>query len=95
MARGSLLWEFLLLDCMSILEELNITYERIYMNNRSLGNLYIVLGLLLFYMVAGKWMMDVAIALFALYAINYGLILRGMSPLSFTLMRWFDQIRYR
>ncbi len=65
------------------------------MDNRTQGMLYMGLGMLLFFLSAGTWIIQLGVALLGLYLINYGLSLRGGPPLLFYIMRWFDGTRYR
>ncbi len=64
------------------------------MQSRTLGTMYILFGFLLFILSAGQWMMQLGLAILSLYIINYGLTLRGMGPLPFLILRWFDRTRH-
>ncbi len=78
------------------LHEKGIFLERLHMRvqNTALGTLCIVLGSLLFILSAGQWMIQFALAILSLYIINYGLKLRGMPPLTFLVLRWFDRTKH-
>jgi len=61
-----------------------------YQINRFLGILYIIGGAVLFFMVAGEFLLRASIAVIALYLISYGLKLQGYPFTRFIFMaqRW-------
>jgi hypothetical protein len=65
-----------------------------HVKNNILGILYILLGSLLFLLVVGTWVIRLSMLLAALYFINQGLVLRGMSDLRGMMVRCLDHTKY-
>ena len=65
------------------------------LDKRTRGMLYIGLGAVLFLLAVGGWLLRIGVAVVGLYLINYGLSMRGMPPLTFHIIRFFDSTRYR
>lgn len=59
----------------------------------NLGIFYIILGVLLFVLAAGMWLIRVAMLLAAIYFINHGLCLYGINDLKIMIIRYFDKTR--
>ena len=62
--------------------------------NKLLGIMLMVVGSVLFVLVAGDFIVRALLAFAALYIINYGMKLRGMSPLILIAKSWWAR-RFR
>jgi hypothetical protein len=60
-----------------------------------IGFFSITLGLVIFFFAAGELILRLLIALFGLYIVNYGMRLRGMQPIHWTIMRlWSNRYNF-
>jgi hypothetical protein len=63
--------------------------------NKLLGMFLIILGLVLFVIVTGDFLIRIALGLAALYIVNYGMRLRGLPPLYFVVQSWLISRRFK
>ena len=56
-----------------------------------LGTLCILLGILLFAIVAGTWVFQLLLLFIAYQSLNYGLALKGLPPASYYVKRWLNE----
>ena len=56
------------------------------------GTVFIFMGALLLFVVAGDIIVRLLLGIVALYLINYGLRLRGFPPTHTMAYSWFDQL---
>jgi hypothetical protein len=61
--------------------------------NKLISVTCIMSGIVIFIFVAGPFLLRLVIALFALSLINFGLSLRGLPSIQFTLRSWVDLFR--
>lgn len=62
--------------------------------NSSRGLLFIILGIILFFLGAGQFLVQLLLALVGLYLINYGLTVQGQPPLLYIVQSWLDRIKF-
>lgn len=62
--------------------------------NRTLGVLYILLGMMLVLLTIGFWLVRFLMLLTGLYIINYGLVLRGTPSFKTVILRYLTKIKF-